>query len=123
MPDEEPKHKKTLICQGCGKEIEWRAKRKYCTKCSVKKHDVDRKNWIKKNRGKAKSDNKGMVLCKCPICGKLYKIKMNWTGRGIPRKNCINCATTETLQAGLHYNLNYLEVGIFNDCRIKKVLG
>ena len=48
MPDEEPKHKKTLICQGCGKEIEWRAKRKYCTKCSVKKHDVDRKNWIKK---------------------------------------------------------------------------
>ena len=29
--------------------------------------------------------------CKCPRCGKKHMRKINWTGRGIPRKFCGVC--------------------------------
>lgn len=31
------------------------------------------------------------TVCKCPRCGKDHKIKINWKGRGKPRKNCNAC--------------------------------
>ena len=29
--------------------------------------------------------------CKCPKCGRMHKMKINWIGRGIPRKFCGEC--------------------------------
>ena len=31
------------------------------------------------------------TLCKCPKCGALHKKRLNWRGRGIPRKYCNRC--------------------------------
>ena len=31
------------------------------------------------------------TVCICPICRQLHKVKMNWTGRGMPRKFCMEC--------------------------------
>jgi rubredoxin len=31
------------------------------------------------------------VDCKCPKCGKIHRVTMFWTGRGVPRKYCPRC--------------------------------
>lgn len=31
------------------------------------------------------------VDCKCPKCGKIHRLTMFWTGRGVPRKYCPQC--------------------------------
>lgn len=31
------------------------------------------------------------TTCFCPICQEFHEVKMNWTGRGVPRKFCLNC--------------------------------
>ena len=31
------------------------------------------------------------ILCKCPACEKLHRVKLYWTGNGIPRKYCRAC--------------------------------
>ncbi len=37
-----------------------------------------------------KSAKKG-IKCICPKCARVHKMKMIWTGRGIPRKYCLIC--------------------------------
>jgi hypothetical protein len=36
-------------------------------------------------------DNDYPVDCKCPKCGKIHRVTMFWTGRGVPRKYCPQC--------------------------------
>lgn len=31
------------------------------------------------------------TVCKCPKCGRMHKRKINFIGRGIPRKYCEQC--------------------------------
>lgn len=31
------------------------------------------------------------TVCKCPRCGKMHKLFMNFTGRGVPRCYCYEC--------------------------------
>lgn len=48
--------------------------------------------------------------CKCPSCGKTHKIKMIWTGNGMPRKFCGKCQSRPDLKGGLEsctLSLNY----------------
>ena len=33
--------------------------------------------------------------CLCPKCGRIHKIKLNWTGRGMPRKFCAICKLSQ----------------------------
>jgi hypothetical protein len=39
---------------------------------------------------------KSRIECICPGCGKMHIMKMNWIGRGVPRKFCQNCRDRET---------------------------
>jgi hypothetical protein len=32
-----------------------------------------------------------MVVCKCPKCEVIHKIKMYWTGKGMPKIYCDKC--------------------------------
>lgn len=40
--------------------------------------------------------SKSKIECICPGCGKMHVMKMNWIGRGVPRKFCQNCRDRET---------------------------
>ncbi len=40
--------------------------------------------------------SKSRIECICPGCGKMHVMKMNWIGRGVPRKFCQNCRDRET---------------------------
>lgn len=31
------------------------------------------------------------TVCKCPKCGRMHKMKINFIGRGVPRKFCGEC--------------------------------
>ncbi|BBO90767.1 hypothetical protein [Desulfosarcina ovata] len=35
--------------------------------------------------------SKRFVRCICPRCRKTFTIYMVWTGRGMPRKYCVDC--------------------------------
>jgi hypothetical protein len=39
---------------------------------------------------------KSKVECICPGCGKMHIMKMQWIGRGVPRKFCESCRGRET---------------------------
>jgi hypothetical protein len=43
---------------------------------------------------------KSMVECLCPGCRTLYTMKMNWVGRGVPRKFCQSCREKNALIEG-----------------------
>lgn len=49
---------------------------------SKKKTDVDIKLF---------KTGKQFVRCICPKCDGFHNVYMLWTGRGIPRKYCLNC--------------------------------
>lgn len=36
-------------------------------------------------------EKKGSTQCLCPKCGKEHRLKIFWTGRGIPRIYCHRC--------------------------------
>ncbi|WP_419660793.1 hypothetical protein [Desulfosarcina variabilis] len=36
-------------------------------------------------------NGKAFVRCLCPKCNVLHNVYMLWTGRGMPRKYCVNC--------------------------------
>jgi hypothetical protein len=36
-------------------------------------------------------DRTPIVEAKCPGCGKIHKVKLDWTGNGIPRIYCEKC--------------------------------
>jgi hypothetical protein len=38
----------------------------------------------------ATSANK-LIKCLCPLCNKIHKLMIHWTGRGIPRIYCDTC--------------------------------
>jgi transposase-like protein len=38
---------------------------------------------------------KSKVECICPYCGKMHIMKMQWIGRGVPRKFCQSCRDRE----------------------------
>ncbi|MFO7708051.1 MAG: hypothetical protein R6V84_07740 [Desulfobacterales bacterium] len=40
--------------------------------------------------------SKSKIECICPGCGKMHVMKMNWIGRGAPRKFCQSCRDRET---------------------------
>jgi hypothetical protein len=42
-------------------------------------------------RDKPTKSEKCQVECTCPLCDKLHKKKLNWTGRGKPRVYCDEC--------------------------------
>ena len=45
-----------------------------------------------RNGGESKfSARKSLVSCICPRCRKVFEVFMLWTGRGIPRKYCVDC--------------------------------
>lgn len=50
-----------------------------------------------------------MTEAKCPICGIVHKIWMNWQGRGVPRKYCKVCLQRDAVQAPPEY----YRLGIF----------
>jgi hypothetical protein len=43
---------------------------------------------------------KATVECICPSCRTLYTMKMNWVGRGVPRKFCQSCRDKNALIEG-----------------------
>ncbi len=81
-----------MRCQNkeCNKLIEWRPRRKWCLDCSKKRHKQDQINYAKKKQHLLKK-HKTTVVCKCPLCGELHKVRMDWTGKGMPRKYCRRC--------------------------------
>jgi len=44
----------------------------------------------------ARRSSKSKVECICPGCGKMHIMKMQWIGRGVPRKFCESCRGRET---------------------------
>ena len=73
--------------------IEWKPRRKYCIDCAREKHNENHKRYVKEKGRIPKKSYGGKVVCKCPTCGRLHKIKMEWTGKGMPRKYCDGCLT------------------------------
>ena len=87
------------ICRNCKKIITDPKQKYYC--------DVDcRLAYTNKKGGRAKMSAQKMKLedienpekyydCICPICGKLHRYKMFWSGANItPRINCMKCKQT-----------------------------
>lgn len=101
MDTEKPKRMMQCTQSGCGRWVEWRPKRKYCIECGNNIHKKDNKIYVAKNGRKPKKSHGGKVVCKCPACGKLHKLKLNWTGNGTPRKYCESCLLSEASQAGI----------------------
>ena len=91
-----------ILCEGgCGKLIEWKPRRKYCRECANEKHKQDHRRYVKENGIIPKKHMDSMTLCKCPLCGKLHKMRLNWVGHGMPRKYCNNCSMLEIVQSGI----------------------
>ena len=44
--------------------------------------------YYKPDRYKLKTPT---INAKCPGCGKIHKVKLDWTGNGIPRIYCEKC--------------------------------
>lgn len=38
------------------------------------------------------SDGEKTIRCICPKCGRKHKRALFWSGRGVPKKFCNNCA-------------------------------
>jgi len=49
-----------------------------------------------KRSGQCERSGKSMFECICPCCGILHIMKLQWSGRGIPRKFCDSCRERET---------------------------
>jgi len=47
--------------------------------------------WQPKNDQRQHKNGKGFVRCLCPKCNIQHDVYMLWTGRGTPRKYCVNC--------------------------------
>ena len=58
---------------------------------------------IDKARGIA-GNHKCFVRCICPRCDARHSVYMHWTGRGTPRKYCVNC---KPLVAGYDFSSVY----------------
>ncbi len=48
-------------------------------------------DWHPKENEKRYKKGKSFVRCLCPKCNIHHNVYMLWTGRGIPRKYCVNC--------------------------------
>jgi hypothetical protein len=46
-------------------------------------------------KGYNEKGSRPMVKCYCPCCETYHKMRLNWTGRGIPRKICKTCQTSD----------------------------
>ena len=47
--------------------------------------------WHPKGSANSIRNGKGFVRCRCPRCSSHHRVYMLWTGRGVPRKYCVNC--------------------------------
>ena len=84
------------ICKKCGNLITDPKQRLYCNiDCRLAYHE-NSKSRAKTSAQRVKwcnePDEERMMDCICPLCGKLYQMKLYWTGANItPRIRCKKC--------------------------------
>lgn len=93
------KNEATKPCKRCGVLIPDRANGLYCRACSI----VLRAEYMVRYRQEgARTPRKGFeeksTVCICPMCKKLHKRIMNWTGKGIPHFYCKSCLNVDAVQ-------------------------
>ena len=82
---------KTRLCVICGKPVK-PPKYKYCSKHSFE--DIPR------GKRKVDYDPARPTTAKCPLCERLHKVSINWTGRGMPRIYCESCKYLDVVRYG-----------------------
>lgn len=55
------------------------------------RENARRTGWHPNENDKPFKNVKSFVRCLCPKCSILHNVYMLWTGRGMPRKYCVNC--------------------------------
>jgi len=51
-----------------------------------------------------------MVICKCPKCEKLHKLKIDWISDTIPRKYCKSCIVIIRQINTIYVDLNLSDI-------------
>ena len=47
--------------------------------------------WQPKENENLFKNGKSFIRCQCPKCSIQHSVYMLWSGRGMPRKYCVNC--------------------------------
>lgn len=99
------------ICKNCGEMITNPKQRLYCNiDCRLEFHSGSKgraKASAQREKWSSVPDEERMMDCICPLCGKLYQLKLYWTGANItPRIRCKKCKQTIK-------NTAYSEVRVF----------
>jgi Zn ribbon nucleic-acid-binding protein len=53
--------------------------------------NTQKAGWYPNERDQLFKNGKSFVRCLCPKCSIRHNVYMLWTGRGMPRKYCVNC--------------------------------
>ena len=90
------------VCKGCGAEI---------------KSETQYQKRIR--NGLTLFSRERSTVCICPLCGNKHKFRMNWRGRGIPRKYCPHCLNLSVLHAPLEEHRIFIKESNNRDELIK----